>query len=511
MFFSIQFKGTDKFPNGFPHFWEKCKEDSANGERLKIHIDIACVHGSKPYVFLGYENMYSDPNMTCEVLYRTLRAEQEERGGLPDTLYLQLDNCIRENKNTVLFCYICWLVERGIFKTAYVSFLPVGHTHFDCDQVASRIAIAMKYRDVTAIDQLVTLLEQCNFPSPNVEFIDGVADVKGLFNPTGKPTFPVTESRVQRLHGCCTHEPPTGVRKEFMNSTSPLHWQVRRDLQGNVLLQSKLICDDDQWSAQHYPWTPAAPRPCDRNFEEGTSGLRPSDLRMAAQKPLGPTRRKELQASLPAVQEKLTEEEWAEVVAIWESLVRDMNLEDNPVPNAGLFIGEDDEPIPQEEEVPDKEQHMFLRPPTRVFQNTNRQVIDRENRKRRGRATAELVIGNMVAVTGNYEDTVVEEDKHDFWVGKILEMDYEQSMLHLAYYSTGVKRCVESNNAKYRAFQGAGGRDWVNISRVLHTFKKFTPGNRIEAMERRRIRDALQLPADEDDIETNVMVASDAN
>ena len=504
MFVSTQFKGTDKFPNGFPHFWEKCKEDGAHGERLKIHIDIACVHGSKPRVYLGYENMYSDPNMTCEVLYRTLRAEQEERGALPDILYLQLDNCIRENKNTVLFCYICWLVERGIFKSALVSFLPVGHTHFDCDQVASRIAIAMKYRDVTSIDQLCTLLEQCNYPSPHVEFIEGVADVKGLFNPTGKPTFPVTQSRVQRLHGCCTHEDPVGERADFMNSTSPLHWQIRKDLQGKVVLQSKLICDDDQWSAQHYPWT-QAPRPGNRTFEDGTSGLRPSDLVMAAQKPLGPTRRKELEASLPAIEDKLLEEDWQAVVTIWDSLVSDMALEDNPVPNAGLFINEDDEPSQQEPAPSDVPDRLFLRPHTRVFQSTSRQAVDRENRKRRGRATAELIIGNMVAVTGNYEDTVPATDRHDFWVGKIHEMDYEQSMLKLSFYNTGVKRCVDSTAAKYRAWVGAGALDWVDIKRVLHTFPSFTVGMRIEAMERRRIGHALNLPSDPDAIETDAM------
>ena len=132
-------KGTDKFPHGFPHCWEN----------LRIHIDIACVHGSRPHMFLAYENMCSDPNMTCEVLYRTLRKEQELRGGgpLPPTFFLQMDNCIRENKNTTLFCYVAWLVERGIFETAYVSFLPVGHTHFDCDRVASRISTAIPADD----------------------------------------------------------------------------------------------------------------------------------------------------------------------------------------------------------------------------------------------------------------------------------------------------------------------------------------------------------------------------
>ena len=123
-------KGTDKFPHGFPHCWENSKDDSSYGDRLGIHIDIACVHGSRPHMFLAYEHMYSDPNMTCEVLYRTLRKEQEMRGGgpLPSTLFLQMDNCIRENKNTTLFCYVA-LASRAWSLRNCFRLIPPGGPH----------------------------------------------------------------------------------------------------------------------------------------------------------------------------------------------------------------------------------------------------------------------------------------------------------------------------------------------------------------------------------------------
>ena len=459
---------------------------------------------------MAHENMYSDPNMTCEVLYRTLRAEQEARGGvLPDTLYLQMDNCIRENKNTYVFCYICWLVERGIFKTVYVSFLPVGHTHFDCDRLASRIAIAMKYRDVTSMSQLCMLIEECHHPSPNVETIEAVADVKGLFNPSGSNNCPVTKSRVQRLHGCCTKVPPSHAQQEFMKETSPLHWQARKDLHGKVLLQSKLTCDDDMWSAQHYPWTPSAPRPHGRTFTEGTSGLRPSDLVMCKQKPLADTRAKELETSLQHVKYNLTAEEWEGVKAIWETVATDMHLEDRAVPNAGLFIGEEDDPAERElaqRRHPDAQERLFLRPPSRVFENTNRQAIDRDNRKRRGRANAELVVGNLVALTGLYEDSVPPEERQDFWVGKIIQIDYETEQVRLSMYNTPVLENATSNRATYRNWTGKGRFDWVDISRVLHTFAAFTPKMLVPAMERRRIKAALDLPSDDDDFATGTDV-----
>ena len=72
-----------------------------------------------------------------------IKREEEARGGeLPDTMYLQLDNCIRENKNTYVITFLAWLIERGVFKVIKVSFLPVGHTNFDNDQVASRVSTA---------------------------------------------------------------------------------------------------------------------------------------------------------------------------------------------------------------------------------------------------------------------------------------------------------------------------------------------------------------------------------
>ena len=49
-----------------------------------------------------------------------------KRGYLSSVLYLQMDNCARENKNWMMFAYLSWLVEKGIFKKVCVGFLIVG-------------------------------------------------------------------------------------------------------------------------------------------------------------------------------------------------------------------------------------------------------------------------------------------------------------------------------------------------------------------------------------------------
>ena len=53
---------------------------------------------------------------------------------------MQLENTIKENKNSIVFGYLSMLVERGIFKKIKVNFLLVGHTHDHIDQMFSRFS-----------------------------------------------------------------------------------------------------------------------------------------------------------------------------------------------------------------------------------------------------------------------------------------------------------------------------------------------------------------------------------
>jgi hypothetical protein len=52
---------------------------------------------------------------------------------------LQLDNTCKQNKARFLMAFLGDLVSRGIFREIYVSFLPVGHTHEDIDQVRTDV------------------------------------------------------------------------------------------------------------------------------------------------------------------------------------------------------------------------------------------------------------------------------------------------------------------------------------------------------------------------------------
>ncbi|KAL3701092.1 hypothetical protein R1sor_019114 [Riccia sorocarpa] len=57
---------------------------------------------------------------------------------LPPTFYIQLDNSGKDNKNWVMMAFFSELVIRGVFKTVFMSFLIVGHTHEDVDAFFSK-------------------------------------------------------------------------------------------------------------------------------------------------------------------------------------------------------------------------------------------------------------------------------------------------------------------------------------------------------------------------------------
>ena len=52
-----------------------------------------------------------------------------------------ISNVCRECKNRYIFVYLKSLIDCGTFKHIYLSFLPVGHTHCDIDQMFSRLAV----------------------------------------------------------------------------------------------------------------------------------------------------------------------------------------------------------------------------------------------------------------------------------------------------------------------------------------------------------------------------------
>lgn len=82
---------------------------------LRTHITGVIVHGRRSYAFVDLNLWPHDSNLTINVLLQVLEREARE-GPLPPKLYLQLDNCWRENKNKFVFAFLAMLVKLGVFK-----------------------------------------------------------------------------------------------------------------------------------------------------------------------------------------------------------------------------------------------------------------------------------------------------------------------------------------------------------------------------------------------------------
>jgi hypothetical protein len=64
---------------------------------------------------------------SCLLVRRVLLQVLDKKGKLPKVLFLQMDNCWRENKNCIMWSYLSWLVEIGVFQKVHAGFLIVGY------------------------------------------------------------------------------------------------------------------------------------------------------------------------------------------------------------------------------------------------------------------------------------------------------------------------------------------------------------------------------------------------
>ena len=180
---SIAQDGTSQLPNGVPQFAQALHGQEQAHNRLHHHLTLTMVHGMGTKCYVTRDNIAGDPNLTIECLQRTLEWVEEVRGTLPPQLYVQVDNCWRENKNSSLVNWLASLVERGLFPGGIeLGFLPVGHTHNEVDQIASRISVALRRRDIHTPAQLMAMLKEC-FVGLDVELLTKVADTKSFLNP----------------------------------------------------------------------------------------------------------------------------------------------------------------------------------------------------------------------------------------------------------------------------------------------------------------------------------------
>ena len=113
----------------------------------------ALVHGHECHGFTFLTNIKHGTNITIETLHRVLQYHFELNNRKPftqRTLFLQLDNTTKQCKSKFVLGFLALLVLWGVFDEATLSFLLVGHTHEDIDQMFSRIAVWLRKHNATS-------------------------------------------------------------------------------------------------------------------------------------------------------------------------------------------------------------------------------------------------------------------------------------------------------------------------------------------------------------------------
>ena len=102
---------------------------------------------------------------------------------MPDNLYLHMDNCTRENKNKYILALCHLLVEWGVFKKVKLGFLPIGHTHDDCDQMFSCFSHPLNTSDTFTQPDLAATCRANYKPTPLFVHLDKMACWTALLDP----------------------------------------------------------------------------------------------------------------------------------------------------------------------------------------------------------------------------------------------------------------------------------------------------------------------------------------
>ena len=484
--------GTDQLSNGLPQFREISKDDCGQ-MRIKNHLEIVQIAASPDIVkcFVVPEDIPNDTNVSVEVLQQTLKSEEERRGELPPVLHIQLDNCRGANKNSYLFTYVAWLVERDVFTVVFISFLPVGHTHNGPDRIASRVSNAVRRTDIHTQERFYEIIRTSHNPNPEVIPIEAVADFKKFVNPTGIQAF--TGARCRQLTGLCTLRPPTlPSLANYAGDTSNLHFRVAMDhTTGRVCIQNKQTIDVQDWSPIEYVWNPRATVPLKDNASplDFTAWLQ--DMKQAASRPITDDRQKELLKFLEGCGKRLDPEHTRDFVQKINAMhVQRMERPLSHWADDGQFRSEFEREYDSEEEGFGEPNHH----PIQIV-DSNCIILNRaaQNAARHGSLRNTVNVGDYVAYRPFYKDDVPQDNRKPFYVGRVTHTNIPEQTVQIATYNTSTQNPlhrIPGRVVHYKPWRGQNSFQDVEAKDILHVFA-VTHGNSQKFTFTAKLKDAM--------------------
>jgi hypothetical protein len=147
LFLHIIMDGMDSAKTWSPHVTTHAiasKGLTDKGENLKTKLTGVLAEGHWFQGIVTYPHYKEGANIMVTILHQALHKHVQWYGSLPPVLFLQMDNCGRDNKNHTMLAYLGLLVQHGVFTEIYLDFLPVGkHNYISINILCSHSVIPL--------------------------------------------------------------------------------------------------------------------------------------------------------------------------------------------------------------------------------------------------------------------------------------------------------------------------------------------------------------------------------
>ena len=132
--------------------------------RPRLHVAGTWLHGYRLFFSIADEDLRKDSVSQMEQLMRAMSTFHAERGYLPFGLSVHADNTYRESKNRFFTSLLILLVALRVHRWVILSWLRVGHSHEDLDQVFAIQASLIARSTFEFLEALLELMDSMSRP-----------------------------------------------------------------------------------------------------------------------------------------------------------------------------------------------------------------------------------------------------------------------------------------------------------------------------------------------------------
>ncbi|KAK3275726.1 hypothetical protein CYMTET_16163 [Cymbomonas tetramitiformis] len=93
----------------------------------------------------------------------------------------ELDN-VSTNKSKLMLAYAAWLIHTDVFRKVKLSFLLVGHTHENIDQMFSRFSVRLRRKQAWTLDEMIEVAQECFTDGVTCEHTEKIFDFSSWFD-----------------------------------------------------------------------------------------------------------------------------------------------------------------------------------------------------------------------------------------------------------------------------------------------------------------------------------------